>query len=182
MSAVKRLCCFFFLLYYYVSHAELTTAICCWKMDCIYTLFSNQWPLNEYHITSHSPIHAHIHSATAVSTMQSDSQLVRSSLGEASCSGTPRHSARRSQGSNLQPSGYQPTRSTSWATCLPLKSQCTFSKSECFVTRVPLKVCFWRKRAGLANILRTERYHFWCHMCLVTRMRAILRTERYLLP
>ena len=53
-----------------------------------------------YNTASHSPIHAHIHSLTAVSTTQGDSQLVRSSQGEASRSGTPPHSARRSRGSN----------------------------------------------------------------------------------
>ena len=37
--------------------------------------------------------------------------------GEDHCSGTPRHSTRRRAGeSNRQPSGYQSTRSTSWAT------------------------------------------------------------------
>ena len=44
---------------------------------------------------------------------QGDSQLVRSSQDEASHSGTPPHSKRRSRGSNQQPSAYQPTRSTS---------------------------------------------------------------------
>ena len=43
----------------------------------------------------------------------------KSSQGEASCSETPRHSARRRLGSNRQPSGYQPTRSTSGATAAP---------------------------------------------------------------
>ena len=40
-----------------------------------------------------------------------DSQLVRSSQGEAPCSGTPRHSTRRCRGSNQRPSGYQSTHS-----------------------------------------------------------------------
>ena len=73
-----------------------------------------------YNIAKHSPIHAHIRSLTAVSTTQGESQLVRSSLGEVFCSGTPRHSARRSRGSNWQPSGYQLTRSTSWVTAARL--------------------------------------------------------------
>ena len=34
----------------------------------------------------HSPFHAHIHTPTAVSTMQGDSRLIRSSQGEAPCS------------------------------------------------------------------------------------------------
>ena len=40
------------------------------------------------------------------STTEGDSQLVRSSQGEGSYSGTPQHSSRRSWGSNQQPSGY----------------------------------------------------------------------------
>ena len=48
-----------------------------------------------------------------------NSQLSWSSKGEVSCSGTPQLSARRSRGPNRQPSCYQPTRSTSWATCRP---------------------------------------------------------------
>jgi hypothetical protein len=56
-------------------------------------LSSNQWPLQELHnIASYSPIHAHIHTPTAESAPQGDSQLVWSSQGEASRSGTPRHS------------------------------------------------------------------------------------------
>ena len=38
----------------------------------------------------HPPIHAHIHTPMAESATQGDSQLVRSSQGEALCSGTPR--------------------------------------------------------------------------------------------
>ena len=45
-------------------------------------------------------IHPHIHTPTAESTTQGDSQLVRSIHGEASRSGPPRRSARRSRGSN----------------------------------------------------------------------------------
>ena len=41
--------------------------------------FSNQWPLKALYDAEHSPIHAHIHPPTAVSTTQGDSQLVRSS-------------------------------------------------------------------------------------------------------
>ena len=82
-------------------------------MDCIYTALF-QRPLKVLHnIASHSPIHEHIHTPTAESATQGDGQLVRSSQGEASRSGTPRHSARRSWGSNQRPPGYQPTRSTS---------------------------------------------------------------------
>ena len=45
--------------------------------------FSNQWPLKAlYNIAPHSPVHAHIHTATVVSTTQGDSQLVGSSQGE----------------------------------------------------------------------------------------------------
>ena len=56
--------------------------------------FSNLWPLKAlYNTAQHSPIHAHIQTPTAVSTMEGESQLVGSSEGEASCSGTPRHSA-----------------------------------------------------------------------------------------
>ena len=55
--------------------------------------FSNQRPLKAlYNTASHSPIHAHIHTPTAESAPQGDSQLVWSSQGEASRSGTPRHS------------------------------------------------------------------------------------------
>ena len=68
--------------------------------------FSNQWPLKAlYDIASHSPVRAHIHTPTAESTTQGDSQLVKSSQGEASRS-TLRG---RSRGSNQRPSGYQPT-------------------------------------------------------------------------
>ena len=82
--------------------------------------FSNQQPLKAlYNTASHSPIHAHIHLLTAISVTQGYSQPVRSSQGEVSCSGTPWHSARRSRGSNYQPSGYKPNRSASWATCHP---------------------------------------------------------------
>ena len=45
-------------------------------------------------------IYPNIHTPTAVSTPQGDSQRVSSSQGEASRSGTPPHSARRSRGSN----------------------------------------------------------------------------------
>ena len=41
--------------------------------------FSNQWQLKALYDAEHSPIHAHIHPSTAVSTTQGDSQLVRSS-------------------------------------------------------------------------------------------------------
>ena len=78
-------------------------------MDCIYTALSVLKAL--HNIASHSPVHTHIHTPTAMSTMQGDSQLVRSSQGEASHSETPRHT-RRSWDSNQQPSGYQPTLST----------------------------------------------------------------------
>ena len=55
--------------------------------------FSNQWPLKAlYNIAQHSPIHAHIHTPTVESNMEGDGQLVGSSQGEASRSGTPRHS------------------------------------------------------------------------------------------
>ena len=47
-----------------------------------------------YNTASHSPIHAHIHTPAAESSMQGNSQLVMSSHGEASCSGTPLHSSR----------------------------------------------------------------------------------------
>ena len=42
-----------------------------------------------YNIASHSAINAHIHTLMPLSAMQGDSQLVRSSYGEVSCSGTP---------------------------------------------------------------------------------------------
>ena len=58
-------------------------------------------------------IQSHIHTPTAESTTQGDSQLLRSSQGEVSPSGTPRHSDRRSRGSNQQPSCDQSNRSTS---------------------------------------------------------------------
>ena len=49
-------------------------------MDLIYTAFSNQWPLKVlYNIAEHSPINAHIHTPTVVSTMQGNSQLAGSS-------------------------------------------------------------------------------------------------------
>ena len=44
-----------------------------------------------YSVDWHSPIHAHIHTPTAESTTQGDSQLIRRNYGEMSCSGTPRH-------------------------------------------------------------------------------------------
>ena len=55
-------------------------------------------------LPSVSPIHAHVHTRRAVSDTQSDSLLVGSSKGEVLCSGTPRHSVRRSRGLNQQPS------------------------------------------------------------------------------
>ena len=65
--------------------------------------FYNHWPIKAlYNIARHSPIHAYIHTPTAESATQGDSHLVWSSLSEASCSGTPRHS-------NYQPSGYETT-------------------------------------------------------------------------
>ena len=45
-------------------------------------------------------IYTHFHTPTAESTMQGNSQLDRSSQGEASRSGTTQHSARRRRGSN----------------------------------------------------------------------------------
>ena len=74
----------------------------------LYSAFLTSGHSKCYNIASHLPIHAHIHTPTVVSTiMQGDCQLVRSSQGEVSCSGTPHHSARRSWGSNQQPSSYQ---------------------------------------------------------------------------
>ena len=71
------------------------------KWNAFIQCFSNQWPLKTlYNIAQDSPVHTHIHTPTAESTMQGDSQLVRSSQGEVSRSGTPRHSARKSRGSN----------------------------------------------------------------------------------
>ena len=55
----------------------------------------------------HSPIHAHIHTPTTESTRQGDSQLVRSSQGEVSCSRTPQHSGNRTSNLTVLPS--QPT-------------------------------------------------------------------------
>ena len=50
--------------------------------------FSNQWPLKAlYNISSHSAIHAHMHTPMAELFMQGDSQLE----GEVSRSGTPQH-------------------------------------------------------------------------------------------
>ena len=54
-------------------------------------------------------VHARIHTPTAVSTPQGDRQLVRSSQGEGSRSGTPRHSARRTGDRTSQPYGYKST-------------------------------------------------------------------------
>ena len=56
----------------------------------------------------HHNIHAHIHAPTAMSTMQGDSQLVRSSQGE----GVLLRDTHARE-SNQQLSGDQPTRSTS---------------------------------------------------------------------
>jgi len=53
-----------------------------------------------YNIASHTPIHKHIHTQTAVSAMQGNSQLLGSSWVEESCSGTPRHLARRRKPGN----------------------------------------------------------------------------------
>ena len=48
--------------------------------------FYNQWPLKVlYNIAKHSPIHTHIHTPTAESAMQGDSQLAGSSQGEVGC-------------------------------------------------------------------------------------------------
>ena len=46
------------------------------QVDCIYIAVSSK---ALYNITEHSPIHAHIHTPTAASAMQDDSQLVGSS-------------------------------------------------------------------------------------------------------
>ena len=76
----------------------------------LYSAFLTKWPLKSlYNIASHSPIHAHIRTTTEELAMQGDSQLRREpSLGVA-CLET--------WGSHSQPSGYQPTLSTSWDTC-----------------------------------------------------------------
>ena len=61
----------------------------------LYSHQCNQWRLKAlYNIAQHSPIHADIHTPTAVSTMQRDSQFVGSSQGEAACSETLQNSAR----------------------------------------------------------------------------------------
>ena len=53
---------------------------------------SNQWPLEVlYNTAEHSPIQAHIHTLTASSAVQGDSQLIVSSQGEVPCSRTPQH-------------------------------------------------------------------------------------------
>ena len=59
----------------------------------------------------------HTFTLTAESTTQGDSQLVSSSQGEASCSGTPRHSwtSNFAVKSSIPANNYQPNRSTSWA-------------------------------------------------------------------
>ena len=57
-------------------------------------------PWTESSFTMLPHIHAHIPPPTAESAPQGDSQLVSSSQGEASRSGTPPHSARTSRGSN----------------------------------------------------------------------------------
>ena len=63
------------------------------KWTAFIQLFSKQWPFKAlYNTAQPSPIHAPIHTPTAVSTTQGYSQLVGSSQGEVSCSGgKPRH-------------------------------------------------------------------------------------------
>ena len=51
-------------------------------------------------MASNSPIHAHIHAPTAVSTMQGNGQIVRRIEGKVYCSGTPRHSLAGDETSN----------------------------------------------------------------------------------
>ena len=63
--------------------------------------------------------------------MQGHSQLVRSCQVEASFTGTPRHSARRSRGLNQQPSGHQPTHSHD-----PILSQMPRKVLQCSLTAV----------------------------------------------
>ena len=66
------------------------------------TFLTSFLPLKElYYIASRSPIHAHILTPKAVSTRQSDSQLVGSSECEVSCSCTPRHSSLEEPGIEL---------------------------------------------------------------------------------
>ena len=73
--------------------------------DCFYRTLPKQRPRRPPYINTAklSPIPALIHSRTAVSTTYGDSQLVRSSRGEVSGSGTPEQG-----GSNQQPSGCLP--------------------------------------------------------------------------
>ena len=76
-------------------------------------LFSNQWPLGApYSTASYHPL---THRRRCQPCTQGS---------EVPCSGTPRHSARGSRGSNQQPSGYQPTCSTSRAHMPPLSRRC----------------------------------------------------------
>ena len=66
------------------------------KLTAFIQHFSNQGPFKALNnIALHSPTHTHIQTKMAVSAMQGDSQLVGSSKGEVSCSGTPRHSRRK---------------------------------------------------------------------------------------
>ena len=62
---------------------------------------------DRFYLKRLTTVHTHIHTTTSESTMHGDSQLIRSSQGEASRSGTSQHSARTSRGSNQKPSGYE---------------------------------------------------------------------------
>ena len=64
------------------------------KWTALIQRFPKQWPLKVlFNVASDSPMHTHTHNHTPTgeSTMEGDSQLVRSSQGEVSCSGIPRY-------------------------------------------------------------------------------------------
>ena len=76
--------------------------------------FSNQLPLKSALLWL-----PNIHTPTAVPTMHGDSSL-RAVTVRLLAQGKTWHTARRSRGSNWQPSGNKSTRSTSWAPAAPL--------------------------------------------------------------
>ena len=67
-----------------------------------------------------------------------------------SCSGTPRHAARRSRGLNYQPSGYKSTRSSSWATANALQILLLCQRTACRWVPTPTLACIveWGEHQG----------------------------------
>ena len=121
-----------------------------------------------------------IHTPTSESPTQGDSQLVRGSR----LAQGPLHSARRSRGTNQQPCGYQPTRSTSWANPAPTKdkSTCTIysnaPRHENMLLLFPLIQLVWITQMPGPNAFTSPATHTPEHAFTCPSTRAV----RIILP